>query len=83
MQSYVRMLELIHKMLPHVTALNLQTPSEEPPSPPGQYYTWVESQHPYQQSSVSNMRLDTIRETKYALTSYLVCCFVQPTPPYQ
>ncbi|KPJ10311.1 putative E3 ubiquitin-protein ligase MYCBP2 [Papilio machaon] len=56
-KSYVKVLELIHKMLPHVAALNLQTPSDEPASPPGQYYTWVESQHPYQQSTVTNMRV--------------------------
>ncbi|XP_013162054.1 PREDICTED: E3 ubiquitin-protein ligase MYCBP2 isoform X3 [Papilio xuthus] len=56
-KSYVKILELIHKMLPHVAALNLLVPGEEPASLPGQYYTWVESLHPYQPSSVSNIRV--------------------------
>ncbi|XP_050683096.1 E3 ubiquitin-protein ligase MYCBP2 [Leptidea sinapis] len=58
-KSVVKILETIHKLLPHVAAMNLLVPSGEETSTvtTTQYYTWIESPHPYKQASVSNMRL--------------------------
>lgn len=57
-QSVVQILEMIQALLPHVSAVNLLVPSNEEPAPATtpHYYTWVESEHPYKQAAVSNMR---------------------------
>ena len=48
---------MIHKLLPHVAAMNLLVPNlEECTTTTGHYYTWLESDHPYKQATVTNMR---------------------------
>ncbi|XP_048488841.1 E3 ubiquitin-protein ligase MYCBP2 [Plutella xylostella] len=58
-RSVVQILEMIQALLPHVSAVNLLVPSNEEPAPATtpHYYTWVESEHPYKQAAVSNMRV--------------------------
>lgn len=57
LQSVIKILEMIHKLLPHVAAMNLLVPSvEESSTTTGHYYTWLESDHPYKQATVTNMR---------------------------
>ncbi|XP_060809498.1 E3 ubiquitin-protein ligase MYCBP2 [Amyelois transitella] len=57
-KSVIKILEMIRKLLPHVTAMNLLLPpAEELGTTTTHYYTWVESDHPYKPASVSNMRV--------------------------
>ncbi|CAH1647847.1 unnamed protein product [Spodoptera littoralis] len=57
-KSVIKILEMIHKLLPHVAAMNLLVPSvEESSTTTGNYYTWLESDHPYKQATVTNMRV--------------------------
>ncbi|XP_038216347.1 E3 ubiquitin-protein ligase highwire [Zerene cesonia] len=58
-KSVIHLLEIIHKLLPHVSAMNLLVPSAEEISTTTttHYYTWIESDHPYKQATVSNMRV--------------------------
>lgn len=60
-QSVVQILEMVHKLLPHVAAVNQLVPSADDAAAPltttGNYYTWVESDHPYKQATVTNLRL--------------------------
>ncbi|CAB3259025.1 unnamed protein product [Arctia plantaginis] len=57
-KSVIKLLEMIHKLLPHVSAMNLLVPNvEEITTTTGHYYTWVESEHPYKQATVTNMRV--------------------------
>ncbi|XP_047524361.1 E3 ubiquitin-protein ligase MYCBP2 isoform X3 [Pieris napi] len=58
-KSVIHLLEIIHKLLPHVSAMNLLVPSVEEISTTTttHYYTWIESDHPYKQATVSNMRV--------------------------
>ncbi|XP_037299798.1 E3 ubiquitin-protein ligase highwire-like isoform X4 [Manduca sexta] len=57
-KSVVKLLELIHKLLPHVAAMNLLVPiTDEMNVTSARYYTWVESDHPYKQAAVTNMRV--------------------------
>ncbi|CAH0703737.1 unnamed protein product [Spodoptera exigua] len=57
-KSVIKILEMIHKLLPHVAAMNLLVPSvEETSTTTGHYYTWLESDHPYKQATVTNMRV--------------------------
>ncbi|XP_050560251.1 E3 ubiquitin-protein ligase MYCBP2 isoform X7 [Spodoptera frugiperda] len=57
-KSVIKILEMIHKLLPHVAAMNLLVPSvEESSTTTGHYYTWLESDHPYKQATVTNMRV--------------------------
>ncbi|CAH2036099.1 unnamed protein product, partial [Iphiclides podalirius] len=57
-KSAVKLLEMIHKILPHVAAMNLLMPSgDDLASPNTHYYTWVESEHPYKEATVTNMRV--------------------------
>ncbi|KAF9419106.1 hypothetical protein HW555_004277 [Spodoptera exigua] len=51
-KSVIKILEMIHKLLPHVAAMNLLVPSvEETSTTTGHYYTWLESDHPYKQAT--------------------------------
>lgn len=54
----IQLLEMIHKLLPHVAAMNLLVPTSEegPSTTTTHYYTWLESDHPYKQATVTNMR---------------------------
>ncbi|XP_063374022.1 E3 ubiquitin-protein ligase MYCBP2 [Cydia amplana] len=58
-KSVIQLLEMIHKLLPHVAAMNLLVPSSEdgPTTTTTHYYTWLESDHPYKQATVTNMRV--------------------------
>lgn len=59
LQSMVQILEIIHKLLPHVAAINLLIPQADEATATittGNYYTWVESDHPYKPATVTNMR---------------------------
>nr|XP_049693135.1 E3 ubiquitin-protein ligase MYCBP2 isoform X3 [Helicoverpa armigera] len=56
-KSVIKLLEQIHALLPHVAALNLLLPGPEEASTTGHYYTWLESDHPYKQATVTNMRV--------------------------
>ncbi|KAL0852359.1 hypothetical protein ABMA28_000560 [Loxostege sticticalis] len=58
-KSMITLLEMVHTLLPHVSAMNLLVPGAEDTvtTTTGQYYTWVESDHPYKQATVSNMRV--------------------------
>lgn len=57
LQSVIKLLELIHKLMPHVAAMNLLVPSTEDfITTTTNYYTWVESEHPYKQATVTNSR---------------------------
>ncbi|KAJ8737325.1 hypothetical protein PYW07_000596 [Mythimna separata] len=57
-KSVIKILEMIHKLLPHVAAMNLLVPNlEECTTTTGHYYTWLESDHPYKQATVTNMRV--------------------------
>lgn len=59
-QSVVQILEMVHKLLPHVAAVNQLAPSADEAASgattTGHYYTWVESDHPYKQATVTNLR---------------------------
>ncbi|XP_061382096.1 E3 ubiquitin-protein ligase MYCBP2 isoform X5 [Danaus plexippus] len=58
-KSVIQLLEMVHKLLPHVAAVNLLIPSVEEvsSSTTSQFYTWVESDHPYRQATVVNKRV--------------------------
>ncbi|XP_028043251.1 E3 ubiquitin-protein ligase MYCBP2 isoform X2 [Bombyx mandarina] len=59
-KSVIKILEMIRKLLPHVGAMNLLVPSVEETNintTAAQYYSWVESEHPYKQATVTNMRV--------------------------
>ncbi|XP_052752649.1 E3 ubiquitin-protein ligase MYCBP2 isoform X3 [Galleria mellonella] len=57
-KSVIKLLEIIHKILPHVAAMNLLVPAvEEFTTTTTHFYTWVESDHPYKQATVTNMRV--------------------------
>ncbi|XP_052746829.1 E3 ubiquitin-protein ligase highwire isoform X2 [Bicyclus anynana] len=58
-KSMVYLLEMIHKLLPHVAALNLMISSSEEiiNTTTSNFYTWSESDHPYKQSTVVNKRV--------------------------
>ncbi|RVE51528.1 hypothetical protein evm_003798 [Chilo suppressalis] len=58
-KSMITLLEMVNTLMPHVAAMNLLMPTAEEPMPSttGQYYTWVESDHPYKQATVSNVRV--------------------------
>ncbi|XP_045784545.1 E3 ubiquitin-protein ligase MYCBP2 [Maniola jurtina] len=58
-KSVIRLLELVHKLLPHVAAMNLMIPSSEEitNTTTSHYYTWLESDHPYKQATVTNKRV--------------------------
>ncbi|XP_069365103.1 E3 ubiquitin-protein ligase MYCBP2 isoform X3 [Maniola hyperantus] len=58
-KSVIYLLELVHKLLPHVAAMNLMIPSSEEitNTTTSHYYTWIESEHPYRQATVSNKRV--------------------------
>ncbi|CAH0716565.1 unnamed protein product, partial [Brenthis ino] len=59
-KSVIHLLEMVHKLLPHVAAINHELPrADDIPTTTttSQYYTWVESDHPYKQSTVINKRV--------------------------
>ncbi|XP_064076475.1 E3 ubiquitin-protein ligase MYCBP2 [Vanessa tameamea] len=58
-KSVINLLEIVHKLLPHVAEMNLKMPTNEenPSNTTSHYYTWVESDHPYKQSTVINKRV--------------------------
>ncbi|KAJ0183671.1 hypothetical protein K1T71_000094 [Dendrolimus kikuchii] len=57
-KSIIKLLDMIHKVLPHVAAINLLMPvNEDVVTTPTCFYTWVESDHPYTQATVTNMRV--------------------------
>ncbi|CAH2103304.1 unnamed protein product [Euphydryas editha] len=58
-KSVINLLEIVHKLLPHVAEMNLKMPNNDdiPTTTTSQYYTWIESEHPYKQSTVINKRV--------------------------
>ncbi|XP_041987793.1 E3 ubiquitin-protein ligase highwire [Aricia agestis] len=58
-KSVIQLLEMVRKLLPHVAAMNLLVPStdEIATTTTTHYYTWLESEHPYKQATVTNMRV--------------------------
>ncbi|XP_059059876.1 E3 ubiquitin-protein ligase MYCBP2 [Achroia grisella] len=57
-KSVVKLLESIRNILPHVAAINITVPAVEDLGFLAEpFYMWIESEHPYKQATVSNMRV--------------------------